>query len=493
MITNRLNITAIRFITYLFLSFFSSNILAAPVEGFADLVDELMPAVVNISTMQKITNQKNIPMQELFPFDNFSDLMERFGVNPPPSMGGGGKSEPRKAVSLGSGFIIDPDGYIVTNNHVITDGEEISVRLSNEKEYIAKIIGFDAKTDLALLKVDASEKLPFVKFGDSEKARVGDWVIAIGNPFGLGGTVTAGIVSSRSRDINAGGLVDNFIQTDAAINQGSSGGPMFNTRGEVIGINTVIISPSSGNVGVGFATPSVLAKNVLEQLRKSGKVERAWLGVKIQALDDEIIESLGLKDSKGALVAEVTKNSPASKADLQPGDIILSFDGKDVTNERKLPRIVAETPIGKSVDIIYLRKNERKTAKATLAELSNKTGVADETSNDSAKTDDNKSSKILFGINITKLTEELRDKYHIEHDITGVLVLGSNQKGLWSKRGLQKGDVITSVNQEQVTSVEEIEKLIAQADKHNRKSVLLLINRGGELIFLPLPIKDKNQ
>jgi serine protease Do len=476
--------------TYIFIN--SSIAMAASYtpDNFADLVDQSMHAVVNISTTQKITtsNNKNMQIPEAFPFDNFGDLLEKFGVLPP-GFEGEERNKERKAVSLGSGFIIDEDGYIATNNHVITDAEEISIRLSNDKEYIAKVIGYDIKTDLALLKVDADVKFPYVKFGDSEKARVGEWVIAIGNPFGLGGTVTAGIISSRSRDINAGGLVDNYIQTDAAINRGSSGGPMFNNKGEVIGINTAIITPSFGNVGIGFATPASLAKTVLEQLRNSGKVDRAWLGVKIQHFDDEIIESLGLKDNKGALVAEVTKDSPAFKAGIQPGDIILIFDGKEITNERKLPRIVAETPIGKKVQITYLRKNAKHTADATLAELSDRSSATNAKDLSESKVDEDKISKNLFGLYMTKLTSELREKFNIEQDVTGVLIIKSSIKGLWIKRGIQKGDVITAVNQEQVTSVEDVEKLVKQAEKQNRKSVLVLINRNGELVFMPLPIK----
>jgi serine protease Do len=465
----------------------------APMGGFADLVDDLTPMVVNISTTQKAAPMRRGGMQvpEMLPFENFNDLFERFGLVPP-----GGfrddRPDPRKGMSLGSGFIIDPEGYVATNYHVINEAEEITVRLSDDREFKAKVIGFDPKTDLALLKVEVDQPLPYVNLGNSEEARVGDWVIAIGNPFGLGGTVTAGIISSRSRDINAGGIVDNFIQTDASINRGSSGGPLFNVKGEVIGINTAIAAPSPelGNVGIGFATPSTLAKTILEQLRKTGKVQRGWLGVKIQPVDNEIVESLGLKDSKGALVAEVSKDSPAAKIGILPGDIILSFDGKEISNERKLPRIVAETVIGKKIDIILLRKGEQKTITATLAELKDES--SDDKDQSAIESTEPAGTKNLFGIVIAKLTPELRDKYGISPEVSGVLVVKVNRKGDGITRGILTGDVIVGVNQESVRDIDQVELLVKKAEKQGRKSVLLHISRNGQLVFLPMPLKSKN-
>src|SRR6185437_2739109 len=255
---------------------------------------------------------------------------------------------PRHATSLGSGFIIDPSGLVVTNNHVIADADQITVTLQDDTSFKAEVVGKDGKTDLALLRIKSSKPLPFVKFGDSDKSRVGDWVLAIGNPFGLGGTGTAGILSARAREINSGPY-DDFLQTDAAINRGNSGGPMFNMDGDVIGINTAIFSPSGGSIGIGFAIPASEAKPVIEQIEKYGHARRGWLGVNIQSVNDEIAESLGLDKPKGALIASVFDGGPAQKACIQPGDVVLTFDGKSVVDMRHLPRIVAETPIDKTV------------------------------------------------------------------------------------------------------------------------------------------------
>ena len=322
---------------------FSSKADALP-ESFADLASELLPSVVNISTTQIIERgdgpSHNFPQfPPGSPFEEFfKDFMERNGRKG--EMPNNGKPR-RRARSLGSGFIIDPSGVIITNNHVIAEADEIKVRLQDETEFKAKILGRDPKTDLAVLRIEPGQrKLKAVKFGDSDKLRVGDWVVAIGNPFGLGGTVTAGIVSARGRDINQGPY-DDFIQTDASINKGNSGGPLFNLKGEVIGINTAIFSQSGGSVGIGFAVASRLAKPVITPLRDFGRTKRGWLGVRIQMVTDEIAESFGLKDTSGALVAEVSQNGPAKKAGIKPGDVILTFNGKKVEAMRRLPRIVA--------------------------------------------------------------------------------------------------------------------------------------------------------
>ncbi|MFN7039244.1 MAG: DegQ family serine endoprotease [Alphaproteobacteria bacterium] len=459
-------------------------------EGFADLVEQLTPAVVNISTTQKIsfTNKRFSNMPEGSPFEDFYDFFERFGLIPP-NMDGDDRQNSRKAVSLGSGFIIDQSGYIVTNHHVIAEAEEITVKLYNDKQLKAKLIGFDIKTDLALLKVE-SDNLPTVTFGDSDSARVGEWVLAIGNPFGLGGTVTAGIISARMRDINAGGIVDNFIQTDAAINKGNSGGPMFNMKGEVIGINTAIFSPSEagGNVGIGFATPSSLARSIIEQLRTTGKVQRSWLGVKIQPVDEEVSESLGLKEAKGALVAEVSKDSPADKAHIQAGDVILKFDNKDVTTTRKLPRLVAETPIGKKVEIKLLRNGSEKTVNVNLAELNEnyaKDGVLGEEDNSLGNRNE---SKEFYGIYFSKITPETRENYNLPIKQTGLIITKFAKSGLWLKRGLQRGDIITTVNQQPLNNIEDLDKAIKKALADNRKSILCQLNRNGNYVFITLPI-----
>ena len=305
-------------------------------ESFADLADKSLPAVVNVATTQTITADSQ--MQDLD--EMFRDFLDKRQ---------GAKPRPRKATSLGSGFIVDPSGYIVTNNHVVENADEIMVVMHDDTELKAKLIGRDPKTDLALLKVDAGKPLPFVKWGDSNAMRIGDWVLAIGNPFGLGGSVTAGIVSARQRDINAGPY-DDFIQTDASINRGNSGGPMFNMDGEVVGINSAIFSPSGGSVGIGFAIPSNLAKPVIEQIKQFGHPRRGWLGVRIQSISPDLAEGLKLPSDKGALVAGVTKDGPADKAGIKQGDVVLKFDGKEVTQMRGLPRMVADTAFGKSVD-----------------------------------------------------------------------------------------------------------------------------------------------
>jgi serine protease Do len=460
-------------------------------ESFASLVSELMPAVVNISTTQKITRPNTFAgAPQLFPegspFEEFNELFERFGLLPP-GLEGEDKAT-KNAVSLGSGFIIDKAGYIVTNHHVIAEADEITVKFSNEKTVKAKVVGTDIKTDLALLKVDVNEPLTFVKFGDSEKINAGDWVIAIGNPFGLGSTVTAGIISAKARDINiGGGLVDNYIQTDAAINKGNSGGPMFNMAGEVIGVNTAIISPSMGNVGIGFALPSSLAQKILNQLKETGKVERGWLGVGLQPVDDEIAESLGQKDTKGALIATVAKDSPAEKAGILPGDIVLSFDGHEISSIRKFSRLVAETPIGKTVDIIVLRKGNKKPLKVTVGEIKEKT----ETEEEPTQEDNNatKPGKEVMGIIVSKLTPELRHKYSIDNSVTGVAITKILRKGDVIKRALHKGDVIVAANQEEVDSPEALESIVKKAKKANKKSILLLIYRAGMNLFIAVPIK----
>jgi len=479
-----------------FIILFTTNEAMAvpPPNGFADLVEKLTPAVVNISTTQKLpvhaSIQGEIPkMQKGTPFDDFNDFFEHFGN---PGIDGDDGQAPRKAISLGSGFVIDPSGYIVTNNHVIAEAEEITVIFNNEKEYKAKVIGSDSKTDLALLKITAKSPLPYVKFGDSEKARVGDWIVAIGNPFGLGGTVTAGILSARARDINAGPF-DDFLQTDAPINKGNSGGPMFNMAGEVIGINTAIYSPSGGSVGIGFATPSSLAKPVIDLLRQGKKIRRGWLGVKIQGITEDIAESLGLSEDKGALVVDVTKDSPADKAGIMTGDIILSFDGKEIAAMRKLPRIVADTPINKVVKIELLRDGKPKTVTVTLGEMNEKEEA-------SASQDENAESgapknigREVQGMKIAPLSSDLRTTYNIAASVKGLVIISLVRNSEAVERGLQVGDVITGVNNQPLTTVDQFIAAISQAKKDHRKSVLLLINRGGSTEFVPLPLTVKEK
>lgn len=460
---------------------------AAP-ESFAPLVEKLMPAVVNISTTQKVQtgadmfSEGNIPSDQM---NELRDFMERFG-------GGNMMMTPPKEQemqSLGSGFVIDPAGYVVTNNHVIDGAKEIKVKFPDKTEYPAKIVGKDPKMDLALLKITASKPFPFVSFGNSDVAKVGDWIIAIGNPFGLGGTVTAGIISARERNINAGPF-DDFIQTDAAINRGNSGGPMFNSNGEVIGINSAIFSPSGGNVGIGFAVPSTMAQPVLKQLRETGHVQRAWLGVKIQQVDDEVANSLGMDKSRGALVMEVTPNSPASKAQFKTGDVVVEFNGKAIDEMHILPRTVAEAKIGSTVPVTVLRDGKPVKLNVTLGELKDdapkqtiQLGAHDE------KSPANVGVAVL-GMQLANMSPELKQQLG-DGAIPdkGAVVLSVKPDSVSATRGIRKGDVITAIGQTDVSSVEALKTGIAAAKKGARKFVLLRVWRKGESTFVTLPLE----
>jgi serine protease Do len=437
-------------------------------ETFADLAEKLLPTVVNVSTTTKIDPGEGAP-DDLEEF--FRDFFERRGQPMP--------ERPRRApTSLGSGFIIDPNGYIVTNNHVIAEADEITIRLQDDNTYKAELIGTDAQTDIALLKIDA-ENLPHVKFGDSNKTRIGDWVIAIGNPFGLGGTVTAGIVSARSRDINAGPY-DDFIQTDASINRGNSGGPMFNMDGEVIGINTAIFSPSGGSVGIGFAVPSAMARNVVAQLREFGEVRRGWLGVRIQTVTEELAEGLRLDEPRGALVASVTPEGPAEAAGLQQGDVILRFDGKKVEDMRELPRMVAETSIGKQVEVEVWRKGERKSFTVELGTLDQeRLATLNEMPLDEGESDDASSIGAL-GVDLTELTPEVRERFGLGEDVEGVAITEVESGSSAAEKGLRPGDVIVEVDQEPVESPGDVNDRIAAARDEGYRVVTLLVLREGD-------------
>ena len=342
--------------------------------SFADLAEKLLPAVVNVSTTQTIARDDYQDFQDLqippgSPFEEFfHEFMDRQQPNGKKQHNAEKQHKQRKATSLGSGFVIDPSGFIVTNYHVVQDADEITIILQDDTNLPATVVGKDKKTDLALLKVTTKKPLPAVVWGDSDKARVGDWIIAIGNPFGFGGTVTAGIISARARDINSGPY-DDYLQTDAPINRGNSGGPMFNMDGEVIGINTAIFSPTGASAGIGFAIPSAMAKSVVDQLKESGHTRRGWLGVRIQVVTPEIAESLGLGVPRGALVSSATSSGPAAEAKIEPGDVIINFDGKDVPDMHRLPRLVAETEVGKTVPMIVVRKGKEVTLRVKVGEL----------------------------------------------------------------------------------------------------------------------------
>src|SRR5579871_2009231 len=349
-------------------------------DNIADVAEKVINAVVNISTSQSVdTHSTATPPPLLPPGSPFEEFFDEFFKNRRNQQGGDNNqnrpNSPRRVNSLGSGFIIDPSGIVVTNNHVIADADEVTVILNDGTRLKADILGRDTKVDLALLRVKPEKPLTAVQFGDSDKLRLGEWVVAIGNPFSLGGTVTAGIVSARNRDINSGPY-DNYIQTDAAINRGNSGGPLFNLEGEVIGINTAIISPSGGSIGIGFAVPSDTALPVLNQLRQYGETRRGWLGVRIQQVTDDIADSLGIKPPRGALIAGVDDKGPAKPAGIEPGDVVVKFDGRDVKEMHDLPRMVADTPVGKVVDVIVIRKGKEETHKVTIGRLEDGEKVA---------------------------------------------------------------------------------------------------------------------
>lgn len=466
--------------------------------SFADLVEKLSPAVVNISTTQKVKAPQAVPFgmpfQELPDapeFEPFREFFDRFGQMQ------GMQPQEREVTSLGSGFIVDSKGYVITNNHVIDAADEITVTLTNNTKYKAKIVGRDKKTDLALLKVESKKDFPFVSMGNSDDVRVGDWVIAIGNPFGLGGSVTQGIISARQRSINAGPF-DDFLQTDAPINRGNSGGPLFNLKGEVIGINTAIFSPSGGSVGIGFAIPTALAKPVISQLKEFGRTHRGWLGVKIQEVSEDVADSVGLAKPMGALVLEVAKDSPADKAGIKPGDIITMIDGKEVSEMRHLPRMVAETKIGKTVPITFWRKNAAHTANILIGEQedsidqagSSEDGV--QSDNPQNKKEKNKSQKIL-GMDVTPLSPALRSDLGFNNHINGLAVIGVDANSDAARRGLRAGAVILEVAGEPVRSAEDMLKAIEIAKKSGRKFALVRVLQGKVEAFVPLALDDQKR
>ena len=453
-------------------------------EDFADLADRLVPAVVNISTTQEIENLPGGgPAVPQFPpgspFEEFfRDFFDRQGDEP--------EDRPRpRTTSLGSGFVIDSAGYIVTNNHVIANAAEITVTFANDVSLKAELVGHDPKTDVALLRVVPEAPLTAVDWGDSDVARVGHWVVAIGNPFGLGNTVTAGIISARARDINAGPF-DDFLQTDASINRGNSGGPLFNMEGLVIGINTAIYSPSGGSVGIGFAVPSNLAKHVVFQLREYGETRRGWLGVRIQTVTDDLGESLGLDRSRGALVASVSADSPAEAAGLQVGDVILTFDGKMVENMRRLPRIVAETQIDKQVEVEIWRDGAVVSLAVTVGRLDESdvrvasTALPDPTEAPAAE------EVPALGLTLSALTDDLRQEFRIEADVNGVMVVGVDAAGVAAEKGVQPGDVIVEIGQELVSSPADVQAKVDQHRDNDKNTVLLLLDRQGDLQFIAL-------
>lgn len=446
-------------------------------DGFADLVEDVSPAVVSI-VVKKPGALAGVPQKQTNPVlpegSPFRDFFERFYGHPPPN------NELPEAIGRGSGFAIDPAGYIVTNNHVVAGASEILVLTDDKQSLLAELVGSDPKTDLALLKVAASAPMPYVSFGDSDEARVGDWALAIGDPFGLGGTVTAGIISARSRNINAGPY-DDFIQTDAPINRGNSGGPLFNLDGEVIGINTAIFSPSGGSVGIGFAVSSNLAGPILEEIKADGRVERGWLGVQIQPVTPDLAAGLGLSAPKGALIADVADDGPADIAGLKSGDVIVGLNGRQLESARQLPRLVADLDAGSWIDLAVYRMGAEQTFSVEIGRLNDgsRTPKSDSEANPTA---DN------LGLRLEPLTENIKERLSIPEPIDGVLVTHVDPRSAAAKAGIMRGDIITEVAQQKTKTPGQVTRRIADARFSGMSAVLFQIHRSGRLLFTAAPL-----
>jgi serine protease Do len=446
-----------------------------------------MGAVVNISA-STTAEARNRTLPQLPQGTPFEDLFEEFfnrrgqqGENNTPS-------RPRRSNSLGSGFVIDASGIVVTNNHVIGDANDISVIFSDGTRLKAEVVGKDSKVDLAVLRVKPDKPLKAVPFGDSEVLRPGDWVMAIGNPFGLGGSVTAGIVSARGRQIESGPY-DNYIQTDAAINKGNSGGPLFNMNGEVIGINTAILSPTGGSVGIGFAVPASTAVPIINQLREFGETRRGWLGVRIQSVDDATAEALNLGRPRGALVAGIDDKGPARPAGIEVGDVIVRFDGKEVKDSRDLPRIVAATPVGKAVDVTVVRKGAEMTRQVTLGRLE-ESERQQQASISPPPTNAPTVAQEALGMSFSGISDELRRRYNIKDTVKGVVVTRIDPNSAAADKRIQVGDVIVEVGQEPVSNPADVTRRIEALKRDGRKSALLLVsNAQGEVRFVAVSME----
>ncbi len=444
-------------------------------DSFADLSAKLLPTVVNIATTQTLRANQKSPLPDLPPGSPLQDLFKNFL--------GPGHNLPRHVTSLGTGFIVDPSGLIVTNNHVVEDAEQIAVTLDDGTTLPAKLVGRDEKTDLALLRIHYRKPLPAAHFGDSDKARIGDWVIAIGNPFGLGSTVTAGIISARNRDIEAGPY-DDFIPTDAPINKGNSGGPLFDTDGNVIGVNSAIFSPTGGSVGIGFAIPSNLVRDIIGQLRQYGTVRRGWVGVRIQSITGDIAEGMGLPSTAGALVADVTANGPAARAGIRNGDVITAFDGRKVTDSRALSRIAADTPIGKTVAVVIWRKHKWITTRLTVERLNE--GRAGPPPKRPPNPNKVKSNYSQLGLTLSPLDADSRAEFKLPGGVQGVVVTDVIHDSLAAVNNFQAGDVIVSVQDQPVRTPAEFLRRVDADARAGRKVEILLVNRGGALTFVAL-------
>ncbi len=464
----------------------ASNAQVVEVQGrgpqsVAPVAEKLLDAVVNISTSQTLKGQQGVPLPKVpkgSPFEEFfNEFFKKGGEQP---------RADRKTSSLGSGFVVDgKEGLIVTNHHVIEGADEITVNFHDgSKLKVDRVLGKDTKTDLALLKVTPKKPLLAVKFGSAETVKVGDWVIAIGNPFGLGGSVTVGIISAKARNINSGPY-DDYLQTDAAINKGNSGGPLFSMGGDVIGVNTAIISPTGGSIGIGFAVPADTAMNVIDQLKQFGEVRRGWLGVRIQTVSEDIAASLGVRENTGALVSSVVEAGPAAKGGVEAGDVILKFDGKEISSMRGLPRVVAQTPVGKSVDVELLRKGQKRSVKVIVGRLNEDDVAAADSSSEPAP-----GERQLIGLKLAPLTDELRQKFGLAARVQGVVITEVEPLSPAAERNLQPGDVIIEVADQAVSSVEDIVGRIDSVRKTGRRQILLRVeNAKGEFRAVALPFQ----
>ncbi|MBK0326736.1 DegQ family serine endoprotease [Rhodobacteraceae bacterium F11138] len=456
-----------------------SLIVQAKPESLAPLAEKISPSVVNITTSTTIegrTGPQGI-VPEGSPFEDFfREFQDRNN--------GGEGTRPRRSSALGSGFVISEDGYVVTNNHVIEGADEILIEFFAGGELPAKVIGTDPNTDIALLKVESDEPLPFVTFGDSDSARVGDWVIAMGNPLGQGFSVSAGIVSARNRALS--GTYDDYIQTDAAINRGNSGGPLFNMDGEVVGVNTAILSPNGGSIGIGFSMASNVVTRVVDQLKEFGETRRGWLGVRIQDVTDEIAEAMGLESAAGALITDVPEG-PAKEAGLLSGDVIVSFDGVDVEDTRALVRQVGNTEVGKAVRVVVNRDGSTKTVLVTLGRREEAEGAVPAAMENS---DGDIQEKTVLGMTLGPLSDKLRGELNLPETQTGLVVLSVDETTEAFEKGLRAGDLITEAGQQKVTALSELDERIADARDAGRKSLLLLVRRGGDPRFVALSLDD---
>ena len=465
-------------VALLLLQTLSAAARGAP-ESFADLAEKISPAVVNITTSTTVA--RNTAPRGVAPEGSpFEEFFREFQDR---NRGGNG-DRPRRSSALGSGFVISEDGFVVTNNHVIDGADEILIEFFEGGELPAKVIGTDPNTDIALLKVETDKPLSFVSFGDSDISRVGDWVMAMGNPLGQGFSVSAGIVSARNRALS--GSYDDYIQTDAAINRGNSGGPLFNMDGDVIGVNTAILSPNGGSIGIGFSMASNVVVKVVDQLKEFGETRRGWLGVRIQDVSDDVAEAIGLEDAAGALVTDVPEG-PSMEAGIKAGDVIMSFDGKDVSDTRSLVKTVGNTQVGKAVRVVVFRDGKTETLKVTLGRREEAEGAVP-ASQPAAPATPSKTE--VLGLTISEITDELREQLDLTDSASGLVIQDVVETSKAYEKGLRAGDLITEAGQQKLASVADLTKQIEAAREAGRKSLLLLVRRAGDPRFVALALEE---